>query len=768
MEEKMKKSRLFTLFALIILSLLLLIGCEKEDTVLSLSLKDHDPEGSLETVMGSFDCDSYTVIVTYDSGSTEEIALTEEMISESDLFKFYQEGTHDITISYGDCQYVFKVDVKRAKFEGLKFSDNNVFTYDGTAHTVEIEGYIPANAKITYIGGNSFINAGTYDVTAIISCEGYVTEKLSTTVKVERAKYDMSGVKFESAEFVYDGKSHSIEISGTLPAGVSAPTYTVNGNLVSSIIDADKYTIKAHFANNNPNYENIPDMFATLTIKPAKYDLNVDLTFKNGDGNILTDLQKVYDEKKVTFEINDKSLVGRKINVSYSVTDGNDNPLTDEKGNAITSFTEAGIYTVRMDVTLVDGKNYEEIEPIIRTFEVKKARYDTSEIHFDAYLATYNKSSHKLLVSLPDGHDVKPWDVHYEYRLGNELLQVDPSVGVTEAGEYTVTASFIVRNKNYEDIPAMQAALVIEKQSVDISSVGFYVEGDIEYSGNSYEPNFRTLQQINSSDYDVISYSNRIYYKRDALGNYIQMGDGALPTSAGFYRCVIELSIKGADANNYILQSGEAKSQISFDFEIEKKEVDLSLVKFESYTDIIYSGLQYAPKLNYSVYSNLMTTENERFYQLESNGEYALISSKPSAVGSYRYVITARVLDEENYVLSGDVASTDLICDYEIGIPPSINVSALVELGATPVTYKYNGEDFLPEIKLIVEERIADTLGENKDSVLVRYCNKKTYVVVNEISDVGEYVVLLVSANVLFDGTSYARNVTIMTIVITE
>jgi hypothetical protein len=105
---------------------------------------------------------------------------------------------------------VFKISVKRLTFGNISFPENNVFTYDGTEHVVEVVGDIPANAIVTYLGSNSFINAGTYDLSAVISCEGYVTAKLSTTVKIERARYDMSGVQFEAKEFVYDGISYTV------------------------------------------------------------------------------------------------------------------------------------------------------------------------------------------------------------------------------------------------------------------------------------------------------------------------------------------------------------------------------------------------------------------------------------------------------------------------------------------------------------------------------------------------------------------------------
>ena len=271
----MKKLHWFTLLTLIALvSIFAFVGCENtEDIVSSVSLKDHDPNTVIEIMSGDFDCSDYTVVVAYESGKTEDIALTEEMITKTDIFKLYQVGEHDITINYGKQEYTFKVSVKKATFGDLSFPENNVFTYDGKTHTIELDGNIPSNAVVTYIGGNSFVNAGTYDVTAIVSCEGYVTEKLSTTVKIERAKFDMSDVKLEGKEIVYDGKPHSIEISGKLPDGISSPMYTIDDKEISGVTDVGEYTVKAIFVNNNPNYEVIPEMEATLKITPAEYSI---------------------------------------------------------------------------------------------------------------------------------------------------------------------------------------------------------------------------------------------------------------------------------------------------------------------------------------------------------------------------------------------------------------------------------------------------------------------------------------------------------------
>ena len=182
------------------------------------------------------------------------------------------------------------------------------------------------------------MNAGTYDVIAVVSCEGYVTQRLSTTVKIEKAKYDMSGVKFEGKEVVYNGNSHSISISGKLPDGVSHPTYTIDGKAGSSAINAGEYKVKAAFVNSNPNYEAIPEMEAVLKITPAEYTVKgVDIIFKSESGSVINGTSKIYDGKSITFDLNDYSKLSKKITVSFAVydRDGNIISTSNKKTNVL-------------------------------------------------------------------------------------------------------------------------------------------------------------------------------------------------------------------------------------------------------------------------------------------------------------------------------------------------------------------------------------------------------------------------------------------------
>jgi hypothetical protein len=502
------------------------------------------------------DYNAYTVIVTYNTGRVEEIPLTEELLVEADVLKLYREGTHDVSITYGGATHTFKVTVKRGTFGELSFPENTVFVYDGKEHSVEVQGDVPANATVTYPEGNIFVNAGTYDVRAVVTCEGYVTKTLSTTVRVERASYDMSGIRFASKEVVYNGKPQTITVSGTLPEGVSEPTYYVDGNKTSSAVDAGTYTVKVTFETQNPNYNVIPAMEATLKILPAQLDLSaVDLVFKNEDGSIIEEGKREYDGSTVIFDINDRELLAGKAGVAFSVFN--------EKGEEIsnspvtTGIADAGVYTVKTELLLLDNKNYLPIDPFIRTFEVTKINYDTSDFHFDSGVATYRGEMNMLTATVPELHDIKASDITYEYYRDGVRLESNglPVNGVSEAGEYTVKARFNVTNANYNPIPDMEATLKIEKAIIALDGYSFNsLTTVLPYTGSAQTVVFQgeetALVKIETSYFKIEGETRTKVAEAIEIGSYV---------------CVATVSVK---SDNYALVNGADRIEYRCGFEI--------------------------------------------------------------------------------------------------------------------------------------------------------------------------------------------------------
>ena len=700
----MKKARLFSLLALVIaLALSVLVGCgAEEEKISAIAIKDYASDSVIEVERGAFDYSAYTVVVTYESGKTEERPLDESMLAETEQVKFYQVGEHEITVSYGGSSCVFKTSVKRSFFENVSFPGNNVFTYDGEAHIVELQGNIPANAVVTYPGGNSFVNVGTYDVTAIVSCEGYVTASISTTVKIVKATYDMSGVVFEAKEFVYDGQPHSVAISGTLPEGVSAPTYIINEKVTASAVDVGVYTVVARFSGGNPNYEPIPDMETTLTITPAEFVVSgVTPVFKRANGTVINGYQKIYDGSAVTIELDGYDKISKKVTAVFSVMDEDGNVIS--SSGEETNIINAGLYTVKVDFTLTDGKNYKPIEPLLCEFEVLKTEHPPLEnIEFLSAQTTYDGKGKTIAVvgELPEGVSVE-----YEYYYGRELV-VDadglPVRSVVDAGRYIVKAIFTHTDENRGKIPEMSAVLNVEKAKVDVTMLGVVTVPPVEYTGTPHQVQLLTWKEIFGTEFEVLSYST-IGYFRLVGDEYVKMEDGELPTNVGTYKYEIAISILDEYRKNYVLQSGENESTFTVNVTINPKTIALPDVTFLSESKITYDGSERAVQFTRDGALDGVT-ENAAYYALV-NGGY--VESVPVNAGSYRYVVTYAVEDEENYVFSNGQTVHEYV--YEFVILPIVITVDIDALTLEGTLFEYREEGYRPAVNGIPEHLVPTT-----------------------------------------------------------
>ena len=746
----MKKARLILLFAFILTLTLALAGCKKESSIESVYLKDHDPSSVIEISVGEFDYGAYKLVVSYNTGSTEELPLTEDMIAEADLFKMYQEGEHDITVLHEGHTYVFKVAVKRSTFSDIAFPENNVFTYNGKAHTVELEGDIPASAVITYPSGNSFVNAGTYDVYAIISCDGYVTERRSTTVRIERATYDMSNVKFDAKEYVYDGRSHSVTVSGKLPEGVSAPIYSIEEKSTSSAIEVGVYEVKARFISSDPNYEPIPDMFTTLTITPAEHKIGtIDFVFKDENGKTVYGNKRVYDGKSVSFDINDYSKLTGVDSVSFTVHD-KDGKLISES-NKKTNIINAGEYKITASFSLADSKNYKPIDPITCYFTVEKTDYVLEGITFDPDSFIYDGGEHSIKISGILPSDV---DVTYEYYLDGRLVTKDgaPVNAVVDAGRYTVKAIFTHTDVNRNEIESLSEILKIEKVRLDITRVGFSIAPSTEYDGEAHEPGILTWKEINMTDYDILSYGEVRRYKLDSSGRYVPMADGERAVVVGSYRYYVTVSIAPEYQNNYTLRNGSNDQDLSVDFVICKKSLIVPDVTFTGAESKVYNGEAGTVTFTCNADANYVTVESG--YYVKSGDGYTAISEAPVNAGTYRFTVTVSVKDPLHSEFIGGETVIEHVFDFVIE-KFIIDVDALF----AERDYEYTGGDILGKILYTdIDYSIRQYLGSIQPEIVYRdygYGFQDTYSFSAE--DVGRYKVLLTldirseySANVTF------------------
>lgn len=219
----------------------------------------------------------------------------------------------------------------------------------------------------------------------------------------------IEGVTLENASFVYDGSAHSLAVSGNVPEGVEV-SYEGNG-----VTNVGEYTVTATLS--GEDYETLT-LTATITVTKA------DIT-----GVTLPDAT-------VTYDGTEKSLA-----VSGNVPEGVEVSYT---GNGAIA---AGQHEISATLT---GANYNDLT-LDATLTIEKGTYDMSGIALNNKQVTYdgNAQSIELAGTLPEGLTVS-----YE---GN---------GVTDVGEYTVTATFTNTNPNYNNVEPMTATLTIVKSDI--------------------------------------------------------------------------------------------------------------------------------------------------------------------------------------------------------------------------------------------------------------------------------------------------------------
>ncbi|MDE6075321.1 MAG: hypothetical protein K2G26_02680, partial [Clostridia bacterium] len=191
--------------------------------------------------------------------------ITAAISTGNDLYDVIEDRTVTLTIEKAE-----------ADLSGVSFDDVTV-TYDGELHTIVLKGTLPDYVTVEYlIEGEEFTGAvdmGTYEVVArfTVDTELYIQpEEMTAVLKIDAKAYELTGITFENATFVYDGEAHSIYISGIeLPDWI---TVSYTGNEVTGV---GTHTVTAKFSHNNENYSAIADMTAQIIITKAKVALPV-------------------------------------------------------------------------------------------------------------------------------------------------------------------------------------------------------------------------------------------------------------------------------------------------------------------------------------------------------------------------------------------------------------------------------------------------------------------------------------------------------------
>lgn len=178
--------------------------------------------------------------------------------------KFYYG---DIELEGQSLRARLKIEKATADLLGISFESKTVL-YNGGAHSLAIRGTLPDYATVSYVGNGQTV-PGTYKVLAVFNLgKNYESvPDMEATLTILGSAGDLSGVTFIGLSVSYDGEAHSIEVSGTLPDGV---TVEYAGNGVSEV---GTHTVVAKFYYNGEYIEGA-DKTAVIVINSANSELS--------------------------------------------------------------------------------------------------------------------------------------------------------------------------------------------------------------------------------------------------------------------------------------------------------------------------------------------------------------------------------------------------------------------------------------------------------------------------------------------------------------
>ena len=226
--------------------------------ITSLTLADRTFGDAAGTPILSARYGAPTAIYTYSDAKDGEFSA----VAPTAAGTYYLKAFIPATDVYAAAEKIVPFTISR-KMIARPSADQTTFTYNGEAQT-----YTIAASDEYVVTGNVQTNAGTYSVTVALADPANTVwdsgrdEALSFDFVIEKKKLrDIPGIEFKNKSFWFNGKRHSIYITGELPEGVEV-IYSGNNEY-----DLGKFTVTATFTVSNENYDVSEPMTAVMSIR---------------------------------------------------------------------------------------------------------------------------------------------------------------------------------------------------------------------------------------------------------------------------------------------------------------------------------------------------------------------------------------------------------------------------------------------------------------------------------------------------------------------
>lgn len=482
-----------------------------------------------------------------------------------------------------------EVEVVDDKKVTASFPDQT-YEYDGKSHLPLPEGDLPEGSEVVfYWQGELFtgaVDAGEYLLETKITVPApYHIDRATgqTVMTIAPKRLDLSGVRFSPATYTYDGTEKKVEISGTLPEGV---TVTYQDNVA---VDAGIYNAVAYFhAPNEKNY---------LPVAPESTQLVIQKKYVNLATLGFSSATAVYDGASHPFGAMTGLPEGTAVDY-YLSKNGTRTPL-----DAGETFVDSGEYNIYAALTLTESveNNYAFVSGGQTMSFTKNGDKYLSDA--DAYARLYIKKSpfysdhqwrltrgDEIVMSAPYGKEVSVGgEGEYSLRLVGTSHGVNGEFsdgasvvystltrnqyGNLSSGSHVVTASFIMpegSEKNYTPLPSVTYVLSIDKGRFDMSAVRFAATTEtVVFDPEKKYDDFAVDGSASPdfSDNFSIKYSYKINGQK--MGEWLRQGEIA---SAGEYEISASFTVVCADKDNYL-----APADMTMKFKILPVEIPVDI-----------------------------------------------------------------------------------------------------------------------------------------------------------------------------------------------
>lgn len=468
-------------------------------------------------------------------------------------------GRGNVIIDAGNLSARFGIIVTDGSNVNIEAIENTV-EYDGELKNIIVDGALPENSEVKYFcEGEDFFGAkeiGTYNIDIEVKLpDGYKANYInkSAVLTITRGIYDMRAVSFASKTFTYDGQEKKVEITGSLPDGVTV------SYLSNKATDAGVYLAKAVFHCDEEHYEPITEMTARLTINRKSFELNA-----NGFSNTYI----TYDGLGHKVEL---SSLPDGLTVEYFLTnDLQDVPMP------VNGVINSGTYTIKavfsVEQNSIFSKNYNTISAKSITLVISKANFYSEDLAWKAMPSggfVYNGT--KLTIGTGEGFDVgligsMPSGLNGEFPQGatasykyldGGIIKDAQSIDFINAGRYSIWAEFTMPEDyetNYNPLEDMPFTILINKATFDMSGVTL---SPIDNNGVSFaqaraydELTHTFLVEAEQAKLDCLSIA---YYLKVNNGTSVLIGsEGISLTSVANYEITAEFELKD-NKENYML-----------------------------------------------------------------------------------------------------------------------------------------------------------------------------------------------------------------------